>query len=59
MFTKTAIALAIIVTTASGALAQTKRTISPANDVFSNGTYLGSDPSANVRSMLRHDQGVD
>jgi hypothetical protein len=60
MFTKTAIALAIIVSTASGALAATKqRSINPANDVYSNGTYLGSDPSANVRSMLQHDQGAE
>ena len=60
MFTKTAIALAIIVSTASGALAATKqRSINPANDVFSNGTYLGSDPDARVRTMLLHDQGRD
>lgn len=60
MFTKTAIALAIIVSTASGALAATKqRSINGANDVYSNGTYLGSDPDQHVRSMLLHDQGRD
>ena len=58
MFTKTAIALAIIVSTASGALAATKqRSINPANDVYSNGTYLGSDPDPSVRSMLQRDAG--
>jgi hypothetical protein len=58
MFTKTAIALAIIVSTASGVLAATK---TPSlNDVYNNrGERIGSDPDPNVRFMLRHDQGKD
>jgi hypothetical protein len=61
MFTKTAIALAIVLGTASGTLAATKKQYSanPAHDVFSNGQYLGSDPDARIRSMLLHDQGRD
>ena len=60
MFTKTAIALAVIVCTVSGALAQTSRhSTNPAHDVYSNGKYLGSDPDQNVRSRLMYDQGRD
>jgi hypothetical protein len=60
MFTKTAIALAVIVSTVSGALAQTNRhSTNPAHDVYSNGKYLGSDPDQNVRSRLMYDQGRD
>jgi hypothetical protein len=59
MFTKTAIALVLIVSTASGALAQ-KRSTNPQHDVFSiTGKYLGSDPDPNVRFMLQRDHGID
>jgi len=57
MFTRTAFALAIIVGTASGALAATKQHgVAPHHDVYdANGTYAGSDPDANVRFDLRRD----
>ena len=58
MFTKTAIALALIVGTASTVLAAPKST-NPAHDVYSTtGKYLGSDPDPTVRSMLQRDQGL-
>jgi hypothetical protein len=59
MFTKIAITLALILGTASGALAQTKKySTSPANDVYgTSGKYLGSDPDPSVRSMLQRDAG--
>ena len=59
MFTKTAIALVLIVSTASGALAQ-KRSTNPQHDVFSTtGKYLGSDPDPRIRFMLQRDSGVE
>jgi hypothetical protein len=59
MFTKTAIALALILGTASGTLAATKQHSTAANhDVYdSRGKYVGSDPDANVRFELRRDGG--
>jgi hypothetical protein len=59
MFAKTAIALALIIGTASGALAQTKKySTHPSHDVYStSGKYLGSDPDPSVRSMLSRDAG--
>jgi hypothetical protein len=61
MFTKTAMALAIIVSTASGALAATKQTsTNPSWNVYnSRGERIGADPDAHVRFMLQHDQGRD
>ena len=61
MFTKTLIALALIVGTASGALAQTKKySTNPAHDVFDiRGNYVGSDPDPTIRSMLARDVGSD
>jgi hypothetical protein len=60
MFIKTAIALVLIVSTASGALAEKKYSTNPAHDVFSTtGKYLGSDPDPNVRFMLQRDSGID
>jgi hypothetical protein len=61
MFIKTAITLAIIACTASGALAATKqRSINPSWDVYnSRGERIGSDPDPHVRTMLLHDQGRD
>jgi len=58
MFTKSAFALALILVTASGALAQTKQqSADPGrNGVYGvRGTYVGSDPDANVRFELRRD----
>jgi len=57
---KTMIALAVILGTASGALAQTKKySTNPSNDVFVNGKYVGSDPDPTIRSMLARDNGSD
>jgi hypothetical protein len=57
MFTKTTFALALVLATASGALAATKQQSSaPRNDVYDvRGTYVGSDPDANVRFELHRD----
>jgi len=59
MFTKTTFALAIIIGTASGALAQTRPySTAPSHDVYdARGVYVGSDPDANIRFQLRRDQG--
>ena len=59
MFTKTAIALALILGSASGSLAATKnQSANPAHDVYDvRGTYVGSDPDAKVRFELRRDAG--
>ena len=57
---KTFIALAVILGTATGALAQTKRySTNPSHDVFVNGKYVGSDPDPTIRSMLSRDSGND
>jgi hypothetical protein len=56
MFTKTAIALVVIVGTASTPLAAPKKySTNPSNDVFVNGKYLGSDPDPTIRSTLARD----
>jgi len=57
MFTKTTFALAFVLATASGALAATKQQSSePRHGVYdARGTYVGSDPDANVRFELRRD----
>ncbi len=57
MFTKTTIALAIILATATGALAATKKhSINPSFDVYdSRGVYVGSDPDPRVRLELQRD----
>jgi len=59
MFTKTTVALAIIIATASGALATTKhQSVVSNNDVYNaQGVYVGTDPDANIRFHLRRDQG--
>jgi hypothetical protein len=61
MFTKSAIALAIIVGITSGALAATtqrQHSPNPAWDVYdSSGHYVGSDPDPNVRMQLQFDHG--
>jgi hypothetical protein len=57
MFTKTAIALVLILGTASGALAQKKFSTNPHHDVFDiTGKYLGSDPDPTVRFMIQRDR---
>ena len=56
MFTKTTIALAIILGTASATLAATKKhSMNPGHDVYVNGVYVGSDPDAFIRSQLARD----
>ena len=58
MFTKIAIALALIAGSASGALAQQRYSTNPAHDVYDiTGKYIGSDPDPTVRSMLQRDRG--
>jgi hypothetical protein len=59
MFNKTAFALAISIGTVSGALAATKHQSSaPNRDVYdARGTFVGSDPDANIRFELRRDEG--
>ena len=56
MFTKTAIALVVILGTASTLLAAPKKySGTPSNDVFVNGKYVGSDPDPSIRSTLARD----
>jgi hypothetical protein len=61
MFTKTAIALVLIIGTASSVLAAPKTySTNPAHDVFDiRGKYVGSDPDPTIRSMLQRDTGND
>jgi hypothetical protein len=59
MFTKTAITLALILGTASSALAVTKQhSVAPSQVYDARGRYLGSDPDAGVRFELRRDQNA-
>jgi len=56
MFTKTALAIALVVSVASSAFAAPKtHSTNPAHDVFVNGKYVGSDPDATIRSTLARD----
>jgi hypothetical protein len=61
MFSKTAFGLAIILATASGALAATKtHNIAPSHAAYTNvynaaGAYVGTDPDRNVRFELNRD----
>jgi hypothetical protein len=58
MFTKTALAVALVIATASSAFAAPKKySTNSANDVFVNGKYVGSDPDPTIRSMLARDPG--
>jgi hypothetical protein len=59
MFTKTTIALVVILGTASTLLAAPKKySTNPAYDVYdTRGWYVGSDPDPTIRSMLRRDMG--
>jgi hypothetical protein len=60
MFTKTTIAIALVISVASSAFAGPKQHSSnPANDVFVNGKYVGSDPDPTIRSMLARDSGIE
>jgi hypothetical protein len=58
MFAKGTYVLAVIIGTASGALAAgTQHSTAPNHDVYDvRGMYVGSDPDANVRYELRRDQ---
>jgi len=57
MFTKSTIALAIIIGTISGALAaEKKHSVAPSQDAYDvRSNYVGSDPDAQVRFELRRD----
>ncbi len=61
MFTKTAFGLAIILATASGALAATRNhNTAPSHPAYSDGynaagVYVGTDPDLNVRFELNRD----
>jgi hypothetical protein len=61
MFTKTAFGLAIILATASGALAATKtHTVASTHAAYTTGysatgAYVGTDPDLNVRFELNRD----
>jgi hypothetical protein len=56
MFTKTALAISIAIAIASSAFAAPKKySDNPANDVFVNGKYVGSDPDPTIRSTLARD----
>jgi hypothetical protein len=59
MFLKTALALALVLGTAAGAVAAPKKySTNPAHDVFdTTGKYVGSDPDPTIRSMLLRDVG--
>jgi hypothetical protein len=63
MFSKIAFGLAILLATASGALAATKtHNIAPSHSAYSTGysntgAYVGTDPDLNVRFELNRDSG--
>ena len=60
MFTKSTIALALILATASGSFAATKNAgTNPAFNVYDNrGKIIGADPDPLVRMELRRDHGA-
>jgi hypothetical protein len=60
MFTKTAIALAIVLGAVTGTLAATKKqAINSQHDVYDlRGNYAGSDPDGGVRFELQRDAGA-
>jgi hypothetical protein len=58
MLTKTALAIALVVSIASSAFAAPKTySTNSAHDVFVNGKYVGSDPDPTIRSTLARDAG--
>jgi hypothetical protein len=60
MFAKTALAVVLLIATASSAFAAPKTySTNPAHDVFVNGKYVGSDPDPFIRSMLARGYGLD
>ena len=60
MFSKATFALAIVIATASGALAAVKHpSVAPNHDVYdTRGAYVGADPDTNIRFELRRDENV-
>jgi hypothetical protein len=60
MFAKTALAVVLLIATASSAFAAPKTySTNPAHDVFVNGKYVGFDPDPFIRSMLARGYGLD
>lgn len=60
MFTRIAFGLAVILATASGALAaaRTHGVVEPTQNVYNpNGAFVGSDPDPAIRFELRRDWG--
>jgi hypothetical protein len=61
MFTKATLGLAVILLTASGALAAKKsHSVAPSSTTYSasthrNGVYVGADPDLNIRFELNRD----
>ena len=57
MFTKATFVLAVVLATASGALAATKsQSIVPSQNVYNPaGAYVGTDPDLNIRFELNRD----
>jgi hypothetical protein len=56
MFTKATLGLAVILATASGALAATKsHHVAPSSNAYSAYRYVGTDPDLNVRFELNRD----
>jgi len=60
MLIKTALALALVLGTAAGAVAAPKRySTNPTHDVYdTRGNYVGSDPDPTVRAMILRDVGL-
>jgi hypothetical protein len=58
MFTKSTIALVIVIGLASAAVAAPKHSTNPGFDVYNGGKYVGSDPDSRIRMDLRRDHGV-
>jgi hypothetical protein len=56
MFTKTTFALALVLANASSVLAATNhQSFESRNGAYEQGTYVGTDPDANVRFELHRD----
>jgi len=62
MFSKLAIATAVVAVSLSGVMAASAATKAPtATKVYVNGKYVGADPDPTIRAQLAHDpsQGRD
>jgi hypothetical protein len=59
MFGKIALALAIVLVPATGALAASKQATNPGWGVYVGGKLVGADPDARIRSTLQYDHGND